>query len=319
MSGPLAGIRVIDASQYVAGPYCGTILGSMGADVIKVERPGGDEFRGTGPVIEGVSYPFQMLNHNKKSIVVDLKREAGAQIISRLASKADIFLQSGRPRTMERLGLGYASLAKMNPKIIYCGISGFGQNGPYGNRGGVDIIAQAMGGLMGVTGEPGRPPVKVSYPLADFGASMWAAIGILGALWGRSVSGKGQEIDAALIDVPISWSIWEASRYFGLNEKPRPLGSSHRNVAPYRAMKCADGKYIAIGVASQAMWSRLCAVIGAPELEKDSRFLTLVSRTDNRDALEKILEERFLTRSSADWLDALDEAQIASGPVYQYE
>jgi len=316
---PLAGIRVVDASAYVAGPTCGAILGSMGAEVIKVEPPGGDEFRNSGPFINGTSYPFQMLNHNKQSIVVDLKNPDGVKVVRELARSSDVFLQSWRPGTADRLGVGYDDLLAFNSRLIYCSISGFGQSGPYRDRGGVDIIAQAMGGLMGLTGEPGRPPVKVSYPITDIGASLWGIIGILAALTARHTTDHGQHVDVALLDSPVSWSIWEAAQYFGTGEVPRPIGSSHRNVAPYRAFECSDGLYIAVGVASQNMWQRLCTALDAGELFSDERFTSLNLRRENRETLEAALEGIFRKGQRQEWLQILEAAGIPAGPVYSYD
>lgn len=319
LQGPLSNTVVLELSQFVAAPYAGSILASLGAEVIKIERPLGDEFRNTGPQINDISLPFQMLNHNKKSVVIDLKQKNGLEALYKLVKKADVLLESSRPGTMDRLGAGYENIHKLNPRLVYCSISGFGHNGPYRDRGGVDIVAQAMGGLMGITGEPGRAPVKVSYPITDVGAGMWAVIGILSALSARERTGEGQHVDTALLDTPIAWSIWEASRYFGLNEIPTPLGSSHRNVAPYRAYKCRDDRYIVAGVASQGMWIRFCLAIGAEELLHDASFESLISRRENRELLESKLEPIFLNKTSEEWLDILENAGVANGLVYRYD
>ena len=306
-------------TRFIAGPYAGGILASMGAEVIKIEPPGGDVVRGFGPAKNGVGIPFELLNHNKKSLVVDLKKPGGSDVIKKLAETADIVLESSKPGTSERLGVSYEDLQPVNPRLIYCSISGFGQNGPYRNLGGVDIVAQAMGGLMGITGIPGGPPVKISLPITDIGCGMWATIGILSALAAREHTGRGQRIDSALLDTPIAWSFWEASRYFGLGEKPQPLGSSHRNVAPYRAFKCADGRYIVIGAASQPLWEKLCQAMNALSLLEDARFKTPPLRVDNRSALEPLLEPLFLKKTSAAWLDILNQAGVPCGPVKSYE
>lgn len=319
MAAPLAGTRVVDVSGYVAGPTCGAILGSMGAEVIKVEPPGGDEFRRSGPFLHGTSYPYEMLNHNKKSIVVDLKTDEGVSVVRRLADTADVFLESWRPGTAARLGLGYDHLRATNERLVYCSISGFGQTGPYRDRGGVDIIAQAMGGLMGLTGEPGGPPVKVSYPITDIGASLWGVIGILGALTARDRWGTGQHVDVALLDSPVSWSFWEASQYYGAGTVPAAIGSSHRNVTPYRAFACKDETYLALGIASQQLWERLCVAIDADELLIDERFRTADLRRENRAALEEILQTVFRSRSRDYWLERLTPLGIPAGPVYRYD
>lgn len=318
-SGPLAGTTVVDVSGYVAGPTCGAILASMGADVVKVEPLAGDEFRRSGPFVEGTSYPYEMLNHNKRSILVDLKQPDGQTVVRRLAASADVFLESWRPGTATRLGLGYDELKVVNERLVYCSISGFGQTGPYRERGGVDIIAQAMGGLMGLTGEPGRPPVKVSYPITDIGASLWGVIGILAALSARPRTGVGQQVDVALLDSPVSWSFWEAAQYFGAGAVPEPIGSSHRNVVPYRAFLCADERYLVVGVASQQLWQRLCEVLERQELLDDERFATADLRRQNREALEEVLEGVFAQMPRGEWLGRLESAGIRAGPVNRYD
>jgi crotonobetainyl-CoA:carnitine CoA-transferase CaiB-like acyl-CoA transferase len=319
MTGPLEGTRVVDVSGYVAGPTCGAILASMGADVVKVEPPAGDEFRRAGPFVEGTSYPYEMLNHNKRSILVDLKHPDGLAVVRRLAEDADVFLESWRPGTASRLGLGYDELSAANERLVYCSISGFGQTGPYRERGGVDIIAQAMGGLMGLTGEPDRPPVKVSYPITDIGASLWGVIGTLAALSARSQTGLGQQVDVALLDSPVSWSFWEAAQYFGAGAVPGPIGSSHRNVVPYRAFLCADERYLVIGVASQQLWQRLCEVLGRQQLLDDERFASADLRRQNRTVLEDILEGVFAQAPREEWLGRLQATGIPAGPVYRYD
>jgi crotonobetainyl-CoA:carnitine CoA-transferase CaiB-like acyl-CoA transferase len=291
----------------------------MGADVVKVEPPGGDGIRRQGPYVDGYSYPFEFLNHNTKSVVIDLKSANGPAVLHKIAADADVFVQNWKPGTADRLQVGYDDLSKTNPRLVYCAISGFGQTGPYGNRGAVDIVAQAMGGLMGVTGEPGRPPVKVSYPMTDVGSSLWAVIGILAALNAREKTGRGQLVDVALLDAPVSWSFWEAAQYFGTGEIPEPLGSSHRNAAPYRAFQCADEAHVAIGVASQSLWERFCPIIEADWLTEDDRFATPDARRTNRSALEEILADVFTKRTRDEWLDLLVPAGIPAGPVYKYD
>lgn len=315
----LKGIKILEMTRFIAGPYAGGILASLGADVVKIEPPSGDVVRGFGPTRNEVGIPFELLNHNKRSLIVDLKKPSGREIIKRLAQTADIVLESSKPGTAERLGVSYDELKVVNPRLIYCSISGFGQEGPYRNLGGVDIVAQAIGGLMGITGTPGGAPVKISLPITDIGCGMWATIGILSALAAREHTGTGQRIDAALLDTPIAWSFWEASRYFGLGEKPRPLGSSHRNVAPYRAFECSDGRYIVIGAASQPLWEKLCTATELTDLLDDERFASPPLRVDNRSELEPLLEPKFLEKSSNDWLDILNGAGVPCGPVNTYE
>lgn len=319
MSAALEGVKVLEFTRFIAGPYCGAILASLGADVIKIEPPGGDVVRSFDPVKNDIGIPFELLNHNKKGLVIDLKKDEGRNVVRKLVKTADIVLESSRPGTSERLGISYKDLARINPRLIYCSISGFGQEGPYRDLGGVDIVAQAIGGLMGITGEPGGAPVKISLPITDIGCGMWATISILSALAARQHTNRGQYIDSALIDTPIAWSFWEAGRYFGLGEKPRPLGSSHRNVAPYRAFKCFDDRYIVIGAASQSLWEKLCGALSAPTLLQDSRFKTPPLRVENRSDLESLLIPIFLTKSSHEWLAILNGAKVPCGPVNTYE
>lgn len=319
MPAALQGVKVLELTRFIAGPYAGGILASLGADVVKIEPPGGDVVRGFGPTKNGVGIPFELLNHNKKSLVVDLKKPDGREVVKRLARTADIILESSRPGTSAKLGVSYEDIKLINPRLIYCSISGFGQEGPYRDLGGVDIVAQAIGGLMGITGAPGGAPVKISLPITDIGCGMWAVIAILAALAARQHTGLGQNIDSALLDTPIAWSFWEASRYFGLGEKPRPLGSSHRNVAPYRAFKCSDGRYIVVGAASQSLWDKLCRALDAETLLNDARFKTPPLRVENRKDLESLLEPIFLNRQSSEWLNELNKAGVPCGPVKTYE
>lgn len=319
MTMPLEGIRVLDASGFISGPTCTAILASMGAEVVKLEPPAGDGIRKQGPYVYGRSYPFEFLNHNKRSIVINLKSEGGPSVVHNLIRNFDVFVQNWRPGTAERLHVGYEDLASVNPGLIYCSISGFGKTGPYSDRGAVDIVAQAMGGLMAVTGEPGRPPVKVSYPITDVGASLWGVISIMAALTARRTTNRGQFVDVALLDSPVSWSFWEAAQFFGTGEVPAPLGSSHRNATPYRAFECADGSYVAVGVASERLWAQFCHLLEIDELQNDERFRTVDDRRDHRAALEKILEGIFVKKTRQEWLDILLAENIPAGPVYRYD
>ncbi|MGB6007343.1 CaiB/BaiF CoA transferase family protein [Castellaniella sp.] len=319
MTTALQGIKVLEMTRFIAGPYAGSVLASLGADVIKIEPPDGDVVRSFGPMKAGVGLPFEMMNHNKKGLVIDLKKPGGREVIYRMVKDADIVLESSRPGTAERLGVSYERLSEINPRLIYCSISGFGQDGPYRGLGGVDIVAQAMGGLMGITGEPGGEPVKVSQPIADYGCGMWAVIGILAALAARQHTGRGQRVDSALLDTPIAWSLWEASRYFGLGEVPEPLGSSHRNVAPYRAFLCADGRHVVIGAASQALWEKLCEALDVQALLAEERFSSPPLRVRHRAALEAELKPLFRRRTSEAWLSVLNAASVPCGLVKRYD
>jgi len=246
---------------------------------------------------------------------VNLKDERGREIVLRLARQSDVFLENYRPGTVEKLGLSYARVREANPRIIYCSISGFGQTGPYRERGGFDLIAQGMGGLMSVTGEAGRPPVKAGFPVTDIGAGMWAAIGILAAYAARERTGQGQQVDTSLLECPIAWSVWEAALYFATGQIPGPLGSAHRHSAPYQAFKCQDGVYINIGAAPQNLWQGLCQLLGLEHLLEDPRFETNALRHQHLQELAPILQEVFLTRPSGEWLEALTAAGIPCGPI----
>ncbi|RMF88484.1 MAG: CoA transferase [Nitrospinota bacterium] len=311
----LEGIRVLDFTEVLAGPFCAMLLGDMGADVIKVERPGrGDGVRGNDPFVQGESYPFTMVNRNKRSITINLKHPRSREILEPLIRQADIFIENFRPGTMERLGLGYDAVSALNPRIIYCSISGFGQTGPYRQRGGFDLIAQAMGGLMSVTGEPGGPPTKAGYPVADLGTAMFGVYGILSALYAREKTGVGQHIDVSLFETTIAWSVWHAARYFGSGEIPGPLGSAHPLNAPYQAFQTRDS-YIVIAAITQEMWEKLCRLLEREDLITDPRFREANDRLRNIQVLAPILQERFLTRTAEEWLAELTRLGIPCGPI----
>lgn len=311
----LTGLRLVDLTENLAGPYCAMLLADMGMDVIKVERPGeGDNQRGQGPFVNGVPLPFAMVNRNKRSVTVNLKHPAGREVVRRLAARSDVLLESYRPGAMERLGLGYEDLRALNPRLIYASVSGFGQTGPERDRGGFDLIAQAMSGLMSVTGEPGRPPVKAGYPVTDLGAGMFCAYGILTALMAREHTGVGQRVETSLFETGLAWSVWHAATYLGTGEVPGPLGSAHPLSAPYQAFPTADG-YLAVGAGSQSLFRRLCAVLDRPELADDPRFATQPDRIARAAELAALLGETFRTRPTAAWLEALTAAGIPCAPV----
>ncbi len=311
----LAGLRLVDLTENLAGPFCAMLLADMGMDVIKVERPGeGDNQRGQGPFVNGVPLPFTMVNRNKRSVTVNLKHPAGRDVVRRLAEASDVLLESYRPGVMERLGLGYEDLRARNPRLIYASVSGFGQTGPERDRGGFDLIAQAMSGLMSVTGEPGRPPVKAGYPVTDLGAGMFCAYGILTALMARERTGVGQRVDTSLLEAGLAWSVWHAAAYLGTGTVPGPLGSAHPLSAPYQAFRTADG-YIVLGAGSQSLFRRLCAALDRPELADDPRFATQPDRIARVTELATLLEATFSTQPTAAWLEALTAAGIPCAPV----
>ena len=314
---PLEGVRVLDLTQIMAGPYCAMTLGDMGADVVKVEKPnGGDDARRMGPpFIEGESAAFLGINRNKRSIVADMRTDGGREIVQELARRSDILIQNFRPGSLERMGLGYEQVREINPAIIYCTISGFGATGPYARRGGFDLVAQGMSGLMSVTGHPGAPPTKIGAPICDLNAGMFAAIGILTAYVNRLRTGTGQHVDTSLLEGGIAYTFWESAMYFATGEPPGPMGSAHRLTAPYQAFETADG-YINVGAANQANWERLCAAIGRDDLASDPRFARPRDRMENLDALVSTLEETFARETTGHWLTALEAAGVPAGPIY---
>jgi crotonobetainyl-CoA:carnitine CoA-transferase CaiB-like acyl-CoA transferase len=295
------------------------LLGDLGADVIKVERPGkGDDARAFPPFVNGQSAPFMTFNRNKRSLALDLKQPRGREICLRLAARADVFLENFRPGVAERLGVGYRQVSAVNPRIVYCSISGFGQTGPYRERGGFDLIAQGMSGLMSITGEEDGPPLRVPVPLSDLGAGMFGAIGILAALRARERSGRGQWVDTSLLETPIAWSVYEAAGYFATGEVPSRLGAGHRASAPYQPFRTKDG-WLNLGAASQPLWEKFCAVLELPELTKDPRFATGAERVKHRKELAALLQVRFDRETTAHWLARLEAAGVPAGPVLTYD
>lgn len=321
MSGPppLAGIKVIEVGNYMAGPFCGMQLADLGADVIKVENPrGGDMTRGTAPFLEGESSNFIRLNRNKRSIAVDLKSPGGKDVFRDLIKSADIFVENLRPGTMRDLELDYARLRAINPRLIYVAASGFGQDGPYSQLAGLDIIAQGMSGLMSITGEPGGNPVKVGVPITDLVCALYAALATVAALRARERSGEGQFIDVSLFESGASLAIWEAGKYFATGEVPRPLGSAHQSSAPYQALRASDG-YFTVGATSPANWAAFCRVVGLAALHDDPRFTINAERNKNRAALIPLIEAVTITKPVDHWLAGLQAAGVPSGRIQNYE
>jgi crotonobetainyl-CoA:carnitine CoA-transferase CaiB-like acyl-CoA transferase len=316
---PLEGLRVLDLTSQLSGPYCAMLLGDLGADVVKIERPGsGDDSRAMAPHVEGESAAFMTFNRNKRSVAVDLKVPEGVQIVRRLAERSDIALENWRPGTAARLGLGWDDLRHANPGLIYCSISGFGQTGPYANRGGFDRIAQGMSGLMSITGEEDGPPLPVPVPVSDIGAGMFSTIAILAALEHRRRTGEGQYVDVSLLEVPLAWSVYEASSYFATGRVPERLGPGHRTSAPYQAFRTADG-WLNLGGGSPGFWPKICRMLGVPHLVEDPRFTTPGLRVKNRKALAGLLEERFKRGTTSEWLAQLEAEGIPAGPIFTYD
>ncbi|SFN64067.1 Crotonobetainyl-CoA:carnitine CoA-transferase CaiB [Roseovarius lutimaris] len=315
-TGPLAGMKVVELAHIMAGPVCGLMLADMGADVIKVEKPDGDDSRRfVPPAIEGESAAYMMMNRNKRGIALNLKQPDGVAALHRLLKEADVVIENYRMGTMERLGLGYADLRAINPRLIYCEISGFGRTGPYANRGGFDLIAQGMSGLMSITGEgPGRPPVKPGAPISDITAGIIAAMGVSAAYARMLQTGEGQKVDTSLFEAAITQTYWQSAIAFATGTAPGPLGSAHPLNAPYQSFRTSDG-WVNVGAANQRNWERFLEVIGASELGHDPRFATNQDRMQNLHALEGILNDRLGHETTQVWLDRMEAAGLPAGPV----
>ncbi len=315
--GPLAGMKVIEFAHVMAGPTCGLMLADMGADVIKLERvpDGEDTRRMTPPTIDGESAAFLMMNRNKRGIAVDLKHDAGKEIARRLLRTADVAIENFRKGTMERLGLGYEAMRQHNPGLIYCEVSGFGRSGPYADRGGYDLIAQGMSGLMSITGEgPGRPPVKCGAPMTDITAGILAAMGVLAAYAHKLKTGEGQRVDVSLFEAGIVHTYWQSAIAFATGVAPGPMGSAHPLNGPYQAFATANG-WITVGAANQPNWLKLVDALEASALKDDPRFASNDARMANLPALVDRLAPLFKQRTSADWLERLEAVGVPAGPV----
>lgn len=316
MTGPLSGIKVLDFTSNVAGPFCTMILGDLGADVIKIERPGGgDDARAWQPPSwNGYSTTFLSLNRNKRSIVVDINTAGGQELIRRMAKDADVLVESFRPNSLRKRGLGYGDLAAVNPRLVYCSISGFGSRGPESTRPGYDAIIQARSGIMGVTGEPGRPPVRVGVSIVDMGTGLWATIGILSALFRRSVTGRGEHVETSLLETGVNWMTVLLAGYMGTKEVPTKQGSGAAMMAPYEAFATKDD-YILLGAPNDRLFERLCQAIEMPELLKDPRFRTNPDRVTNRHELHELIEAKLKTRPAKEWEQLLVAAGIPCSTV----
>lgn len=311
---PLAGIKIIDLTRILSGPFCTMTLADLGAEVIKIESPQGDDTRQWGPpFIKNESAYFLSVNRNKKSVVLNLKDPKGKEILLKMVEEADVVVENFRPGTLKKLGIDYDILKQHNRGVILASISGFGQTGPYSKKPGYDVLAQGMGGLMSVTGEPDGTPVKAGYSLADIGAGMWATIGILSALWERERSGQGQWIDVSLLDTMVSWQTYLAGNYFATNNDPKPLGGAHPNIVPYQVFEASDGHFI-LAVGNDSLWNSLVDVLDVEAL-RDRKFKTNPDRVQNRDELISVLEEIFKRKTRDEWVDMLESAKIPCGPV----
>lgn len=309
----LDGLRVLDMTQVMAGAYCGLLLADLGADVVKVERPGvGDLTRWAGDGVDA----FAPLNRNKRSIAIDYRKDEGAELIRRLAAESDVLVENQRPGVLDRYGLGYDDLSVVNPGLVYCSISGFGAVGPRAGRKGFDLMAQAMSGLMAVTGEEDGAPVKVGVPIADLSGAVYATIGILTALVRRGIDGRGQQVSTSLLETAVASMVWESMLWFQKGEEPGRGGSAHRLAAPYEAFPTSDG-HIAIAAHSKHDFRALCSAIGRDDLATDERFAKAAWRLDNRAALAEEIGRALAAKTTAEWDGILDEANIAVAPVHR--
>ena len=315
----LAGLRVLELTQVMAGPFCGQVLADMGADVVKVEPPAGDSTRRSlGFTMRGDdTAAFLAVNRNKRSLVLDLKDPAHQEVLGRLAEGADVLLENYRPGVAARLGADWETLSARNPRLIYASVSGFGQTGPYAQRPGYDLIAQGLSGVMSVTGEPGGDPVKCGIPIGDLSAGLFCAVGILSAVHARERTGRGQRIDTSLFEGALALSIWETAELWATGRVPAPLGSAHRLTAPYQALRTADG-HVTVGGNNQRLWERLCEAVGRPDLIDDARFATNADRMARRAELEAELESALTAHGTDEWVARLGAAGVPCGPIHDY-
>ena len=319
MSGSLEGLLVLDLTGHLSGPYCAMMLADHGAEVIKIERPvKGDDARKMPPFVNGESAPFMIWNRNKKSAVLDFKLAADRETLLAMVDAADILIENFRPGTLDRLGIGWEVLHARNPRLIYAAISGFGQTGPYRNRGGFDLITQGMSGLASINGPEDGEPFRLPIAISDVTAGMFLAFGILAAVEARHKSGRGQFVETSLLEAATSLGVYEAAHYFATGERPPRIGQKHRGSAPYRIFATGDG-YITCGASQENFWERLCTIVEMPDLRGDARFRTNADRVARNDELIDILQTRLRTRPAAYWLAELEKAGIPCGPVLNYD
>lgn len=315
MAGPLDGIKVLDLTRVLAGPYATMLLGDLGAEVIKIEQPGtGDESRNFGPFKNGFSLYFMSVNRGKRSITLNLKTERGQAIFKQLLAHTDIVVENFRPGTMKKLGLDYDTLKTEHPSLIYAACSGFGQTGPYAQQGAYDMIIQGMGGIISITGEPEGPPVRVGTSISDITAALFTTIGVLSALHHRSQTGKGQFVDVAMLDSLVAVLENAVVRYFATGEAPKPLGARHPAITPFEAFASADG-HVIIALGNDTLWAKFCEHVNYQDLISDARFRTNADRTENHAELFPILSEIMSQRTTDDWIDALGKIGVPCGPI----
>ena len=315
-NGPLAGVRVLDLTRVVAGPYCSMFLGDLGAEVVKIEQPGaGDDTRGWGPPFAGGESAYYLsINRNKQSLTLDLKSKRAVEVLRELAKVADVIIENFRPGTMERLGVGEKELRELNPRIIYASLTGFGADGPMSDWPGYDLIVQAWGGLMSITGTPDGEPVKVGVAIIDLVAGLMLGKAITAALFAREKIGVGQRIDTSLLEAEVASLINVGSNYLIGGNIPTRWGNAHPNIVPYQNFKTSDG-YLVIGVASEVIWKRFCPAVGRMDLIDDLRFVNNSKRVENRAELIALLAEIFLQRNNETWFKLLTEAEVPCAPV----
>lgn len=314
----LAHLKVLDLTTHLSGPYCAMILADHGADVVKVERPdGGDDMRKTSPFIEGESAPFMLWNRNKRSLALDLKSADDLARFKELVAVADVMIENFKPGTAKRIGIGYEAMAAINSRLIYCSISGFGQTGPYSPRGGFDLIACGMSGLMSINGPPAGDPYRIPIPVTDITAGMHGAIGVLTALAARERTGRGQHVDTSLFEAGISLGLYEAASVFATGEVPERLGQGHRGSAPYQLFKTADS-YMTVGCANDRFWRGACKILGCEHLVDDKRFVDKPARVKNVGVLVEALTPFFARQTTDHWCAQFEEAGIPAGPVMNH-
>ena len=309
-TGPLAGMRVLDCTHVIAGAWCSMLLADLGADVIKIEPPKGEVTR----TAVGPFRAYDFINRNKRAIAVDMGKPEGAAVLRRLAAWADVWVENFRPGALDRLGLGYDDLAKVNASLIYCSISGFGHDGPYRERGGLDLVTQAMSGIMSFVGEPGGNPVSTAVPISDLNAGTFGALGVVAAWAHLQKTGEGQHVETTLLESALAYTVWEAGLYFTLGEVAAPRGSRHRLAAPYEALKTGDG-YVVVGVNNQSLWQRFCEALDLPALQTDPRFETAIVRVMNREELKPAIEARLAEHTTQHWLEKMLARGIPCGPI----
>lgn len=315
MSGPLKGIKVVDLTRVLAGPFCTMLLADLGAEVTKIERPGsGDDSRAFGPHIQGESAYFMSINRGKKSLTLDLKAEKGREIFLKLIDQADVVVENFKPGVMKKLGLDFATLHQRNPRLIYCASSGFGQTGPYSSRPAYDLIIQGMGGLMSITGPDAATPTKVGSSIADIFAGVFSVIGILSSLHSRNTTGVGQMVDVAMLDCMVSILENAIARFTGSGEDPVPIGNRHPSIAPFSSVTTADG-FINVACGNDLLWKKLCDLIGRPEIAADAKYLTNRSRCEHMPELLPLLNAAMKKQTSAYWLEKLQAEHVPAGPI----